>query len=264
MDGKQAQQIRRRFRSYVRRFETPAGRLPSLLQRKYEHSKRVARLAAKLAHAKRWTPGRCRTARVLGLVHDIGRFLQIERYGTLDDAASIDHGAAGVRALQEARVLAPCAPPVRRRITDGVRYHNRARIPSDVGPASMPYVRIIRDADKLDLFDLAYHSITSGEIKKHPAITYGKVGLDGPVNPVVLRKLRAHALIVHDDVRCVPDFLVLQLGWVLELDCNAALRLALDKQVVDRIAELLPRDRLVDDALAFVRRSVAARLANAV
>ena len=58
---------------------------------KYNHSFRVMKLQEKYAKLLGFSDENVELAKVIGLLHDIGRFEQLRVYNTYDDYKSIDH-----------------------------------------------------------------------------------------------------------------------------------------------------------------------------
>ena len=62
---------------------------------KIDHTLRVAELCDSIARGEGFTPAGCDLAWLCGLLHDIGRFEQVRRWGTFYDAQSASHAALG-------------------------------------------------------------------------------------------------------------------------------------------------------------------------
>ena len=72
---------------------------------KIDHTYRVAALCDRIAASLGLPPEERDLAWLCGLLHDVGRFEQLRRYGTFNDAESIDHAAMSARVLfEEGRV----------------------------------------------------------------------------------------------------------------------------------------------------------------
>ena len=80
---------RRAFAEYTRAYDPtdPKVRL------KIEHTYRVAALCEQIARSLSLSGADTDLAWLAGLLHDVGRFEQLRRYGTFEDAKSIDHAA---------------------------------------------------------------------------------------------------------------------------------------------------------------------------
>ena len=93
------------------------------------------------------------TAWLIGLLHDIGRFEQLKRFGTFIDSESIDHAAFGAdllfgEGLIREFVQEDFENPLLER---AIRTHSAFRLPEDFNRETMMFCNIIRDADKIDI-----------------------------------------------------------------------------------------------------------------
>ena len=123
---------------------------------KQEHSIRVMNISRQIAESLKLTPEEIEVATLIGLLHDIARFEQYKKYGTFKDLESIDHGDFGAEILEK---------DIRKYIENNkydeiiikaVKNHNKFKIEEGLTYEEELFAKIIRDADKLDLF---YHSV---------------------------------------------------------------------------------------------------------
>lgn len=169
----------RAFHDYVDAYDARNPRI-SL---KVDHTLRVADLAARIATAEGLAPDDVDLAWLIGLLHDMGRFEQIRRWGTFSDARSTSHAALGIEVVleQEAgtppfdadRETADFEPgvniyaglsPRKRRLRDfvssaeedelirqAIGTHSDLALPKEITGSVRTFCNIVRDADKLDI-----------------------------------------------------------------------------------------------------------------
>ena len=68
---------------------------------KYNHSYRVMKLSEKYSKKIGFSKEDIELAKIIGLLHDIGRFEQVKLYNTFNDKESVDHALLGVKLLFE-------------------------------------------------------------------------------------------------------------------------------------------------------------------
>ena len=141
------------FRAYTAGYD-PEN---TMIRLKIEHTFRVAYLCGRIAGSLGMTGGLLDLAWFLGLLHDIGRFEQVRRYGTFFDAKSVDHAEFGADLLFREGLI-------ERFPTDGlpeewpelsetaIRLHNKLTLPENLDPKTRFFAEILRDADKVDIF----------------------------------------------------------------------------------------------------------------
>lgn len=231
------------FGQYVDRFLTGDADHDAHIELKREHSLLVlagARTIVDEAVAEGVMDMVSARAALLGaLYHDIGRFPQYRRWRTFSDARSANHGLLGGRVLNEERPLADESPAVRRLAACAVVLHNRFAIPAGVSPRVRQVTRVVRDADKLDIFRvLAAHMQPGGP--RDEVVVLHLPETEGAWTPAVLDAVRSGRLASYADMRCMNDFRILLCGWSFDLGFAASRRLLRESGRVERLLAWLP------------------------
>lgn len=137
------------FREYTSHYDVRDDKV----RLKIEHTWRVAQLCEKIAQSLEMTREEQDLAWLAGLLHDVGRFEQLKRYGTFIDAESIDHARYGAEILFS-------SGRIRDYISDSeedgllrtaVAWHSAYRIPEELDGRTARFCNILRDADKIDI-----------------------------------------------------------------------------------------------------------------
>ena len=84
------------FEKYVYNFDMK----DETIKAKYNHSYRVMKLSEKYARKLNFSKEDIEIAKIIGLLHDYGRFIQIKQYHTMKDSI-IDHADLGIKLLFE-------------------------------------------------------------------------------------------------------------------------------------------------------------------
>lgn len=121
---------------------------------KINHTCRVAALCERIASSVGLED--TSLAWLCGMLHDIGRFEQVRRYGTFVDAVSVDHAALGADLLFREGLLerfcSGLSDAERHILETTIRNHSAYRIAEGLSKTETIYCHILRDADKLDIF----------------------------------------------------------------------------------------------------------------
>jgi hypothetical protein len=230
-----------------------------VLRLKREHCRRVAEDMTGMARDLGLAEDDIHTARVLGWLHDVGRFPQYARYQTLRDDRSVNHGQAGLQVLNSAQALAICEPADREIIVAGVGYHNRRAVPPGLAADVLRFVLMIRDADKLDIMQTLYEVWKNDEIQCHPELILG-IDLEGPVNPLVLADIRARRPVAYANIKSLTDFFLTQVSWVYDLNFRPAYQRLAQRRLLEQAAEVLPQEAVVQAEVAAAARHVRAHM----
>ena len=253
MNTLQLQEITKWFDSYTRTFSAIDGRFHPPLQLKVDHSKRVADNARQLAKDLRWSPPETHLAEALGWLHDAGRFSQFSEFRTFTDATSINHGERGWEVVRESNVLSALPPAEQKILLAGVRYHNAKTEPDHLDKESLRFLKLIRDADKLDIFHFVLASIRQDGFQSLPGML-PQVVLDGPVNPAIVHEIQTRQSCSITQVRSLVDFLLMQLSWIYDLNYSATFHQIIDRHIMDSIEQLLPKEQQIEQIIQSTRQ----------
>jgi HD superfamily phosphohydrolase YqeK len=264
MTTEQFEKLVRWFGDYVQRFYSQAGDeyLNNNLRLKEMHTHRVCGETRLLAEALKLSDNDARIAETIALLHDIGRFEQFKKYRTYKDTASEDHSAIGLRVMNEEGVLEDFDPQERTRIERAVEYHNKKVLPEGLDEKTELFSKIIRDADKLDI----YHLIIENLNRYYANPCTFQLELEFPDNPQcspdMLAAVEQGRLIDYSMLRTLSDTILLQIGWVYDIYFDATLRRIVEKRFLEQYISRLPDTDDVKRATHAVMRYVQKRLEN--
>lgn len=139
------------FERYVSAFDSQDERISG----KITHTYRVAANCLEISGGLGLGGNDTDIAFALGMLHDIGRFRQAEKYKTFLDSVS-DHAEEGADYLFSDGHIADFIPDLSagdtRIIEKAIRLHNKHLLPSGLDERELMFCNIIRDADKIDIF----------------------------------------------------------------------------------------------------------------
>ena len=257
MTPEQFEAIKTWFDNYVTPFCDTDPEGARNIRLKIDHTARVCDAMKFLAEGERLSPDERLTAAAIALLHDVGRFPQYRRWRTFRDSDSDNHARMSVDVIREQLVLGQLDDGERLAIEEAVRFHNQLFLPPRLRSGSDRFLRMIRDADKIDIWRvfLDYFSLPEGE--RASATMLGLPDLPG-VSVECLRQLEAQQVVRLDTVTRINDFKLLLLSWVYDLNFPASFRLVIENCYIDRLQELLPVDGVAAGVEA-VRSHAAAR-----
>jgi hypothetical protein len=227
------------------------------IQLKDEHSQRVQEEAMVISHGLDLPEQDIVLAQALGLLHDIGRFNQYEKYGTFRDDLSENHAELGVREISDAPILSMLSYEEKEIIKKGILYHNLHKLPEEEDPRCLFFCRLLRDADKLDIWKVVIDYY--GKKKDHNSCSALELGLpDTPgYSQEVLDNLNAAQTSSATAVKNLNDYKLLQIGWVYDINFSPTFREIRNRKYLQKIAHRLPRTLEFEKVLATVENYVA-------
>jgi hypothetical protein len=206
---------------------------------KDDHTRRVCRDIRMLGERLGLPEAELCLAQAAALMHDVGRFPQYARYGTFLDRASANHAHLSLRAMAAERVLTRLPRAERRLITRAVAFHNTARLPDEAPGFGRLLMRLLRDADKLDIWKVVTDYYARRREAPDPVI---ELGLPDPptCSPAAIASLAAGRMITLATLRCLNDFKLLQISWVFDLNFQPTFQALRDRGYIQKISACLP------------------------
>lgn len=250
------------FAGYVARFRDADGRLHPMQELKWAHTRAVVADADLIMQALRWAPSSRPLGAACAWLHDIGRFSQYAEFRSFEDRKSIDHASRGCAVIAAEQLLRDLPETERETVLTAVRMHNRRDLPADLPETAAPFVHLVRDADKLDIFRVFEEAARGGDLAGHPEIAWS-LDVNGKANPEILAAICAGRTVSYGWVHSLVDFVLIQVGWLrAQFHFDAALALAVERRALEfREAFVLERDDTdaVRRCFAVTRQALAVR-----
>jgi putative nucleotidyltransferase with HDIG domain len=248
-------QLKEWFTQYVSGYYTGESEHDRNIRLKEDHTHRVCQNILLLCRSLNLTHADSCLAETISLFHDIGRFEQYRRYQTFNDMKSENHAYLGLQVMAKHRVLSGIDLRERHLLTLAIAYHNAATLPENASECALLFMKLIRDADKLDIWKVVIDYYR--ERTENPNKT---IELDLPDNPVcspeALEALRQGRFARIQDMKTLNDFKLLQISWAFDLNFNQSFQILSDQQYIERIAETLPNFPEVTVAIGHVFRHI--------
>ncbi len=246
------------FADYCRAFHTGNAVDDRNYDLKEEHTGRVCENIRGIAGEAGVGDDGMLLAEAIALFHDVGRFPQYRRYRTFKDADSANHAALGVTVLREKGVLDKLPKDKQDIVIRGVGLHNVFAIPEQLDAKSALFLKLIRDADKLDIWRVFIDYYRLPEAERASAAGLGFPDLAG-YSPEVAACLDRREMVRLAMVRSLNDFKLLQLSWVFDLNFPASFRVIRERRLLEQLVATLPAEARESRAVASLFEFVAHR-----
>lgn len=250
------------FERYVRTFDDMDEEALKNIRLKVVHTRKVCEAMALLAVGEGLSPEETRIADAVALLHDVGRFPQFRRWRTFRDAHSDNHARLSVDAVRAERVLEALPERERLLIEEAVRFHNLKEVPPRLKGDSGLFLKLIRDADKLDIWRVFLEHYRSAPAERASAVSLGFP--ERPeISPDCLGALDQGRVVDLATVRTLNDFRLLQISWVYDMNFPTSYRLLAERALVPGLAAtflLAERDKAaLEAAVARAEGEIARR-----
>lgn len=214
------------FEKYVEKYNPEDEKI----KLKKEHIQRVAKVAEEIAKSENLTDEDIDLAWLIGLLHDIGRFEQIRRYHTFNDGKSINHAEMGVKILFDEGLIKEFVEDRRydELIRKAILNHNRARIESGLNEKELLHAKIIRDADKVDIFySLTVYS--KEEVWESPDLS------DEIISDKIFQEFKEDKIIEYKDRVSHADGLICHFAYVYDFNFKYSLQIIYRNNYIDKL-----------------------------
>lgn len=243
------------FAEYVRNYDPSDEKI----KLKIDHTYRVAGLCQRIAESLGLSEPDVDIAWLLGMLHDIGRFEQIRRFGTFNDAQSVDHAEFGADLLfkeglirkfaegyyEECELAEPENQEDEQIIKNkehhnkdtgllemAIRQHNKYRVKEDLTERQRMFCDILRDADKVDIFKVnadipmeIIYDVTTEELK------------NGIITKEVLESFYKKETVLKSVRRSAVDHIVGHISLLFELVYKESYRQAREQGYVYKLLD---------------------------
>lgn len=215
------------FDKYVSQFNPNEGRI----KLKIDHIKRVAIMSKKIAQNLHLSDEQIKLAELIGLFHDIGRFKQAELYNTFNDRISVNHAELSVKVLFDENLIDnfKVEEKYKKIIRLAVINHNRNKIEDNLNEEEMLFAKIIRDADKLDI----YYTICEYDF---PSIFWYPDFNSGPISDLMMNDFIANHFVNYSNIKSNSDQILIFYAYIFDFYFNFSLIFLKEKQYLDRFA----------------------------
>lgn len=241
------------FLDYVKNYDDTNDKI-SL---KIEHTLKVMDVAINTARYLNLEDEDIQLAGLIGLLHDIGRFEQVKRYNTFVDRESIDHGDLGVQILEENNFIRKfiqedCYDGI---IKIAIHNHNKKDIQKGLSDKQLLHCKIIRDADKTDIFRVLQHR----ELKLLDSNTQ--------ISEDVLEDFYNSENIKYEKIKNILDKFVCHVSYIFDFNYNYGLNILLQEHYIEKLVNKIENDNNVkidelDKITKFANEYIKHRLNN--
>ncbi len=244
METSEYHTIKSAYKHYIKQFSLSKQRLvfESNLQLKYEHTERVCDLIHLFSASLKLTEGQKNLALGIGLLHDIGRFYQLNCHRTYVDHGGLDHAMSGCRIIQDKNMIAHLPEHEQDIILSSVRYHNVKELPSGFPSHIRPFAELLRDADKIDIVKIAIDYYSGIRDQKDAGLIdiICEVTLEETCSPKIIQDVLKHKVVSITDIHTIYDEMLMYVSWLDKLNFECSRKRYVEDDYLPFIVSILP------------------------
>lgn len=191
-------------------------------------------------------------AKLIALLHDIGRFEQAKEYGNFVDFETLDHAEYGVKILFENGMIRQF---IETNIYDNIiekaiRNHNKYAIQDGLSERELLHAKIIRDADKIDNF-----RVKAIEDFKNIANTLDKEKMEHDfVSDKVYSVFMDKKTIVTTERETMLDMWVSYIAFIFDFNFNSGLKYIKENDYINILVDRIDyKNRITKEKMENIR-----------
>lgn len=242
--------------NYMKSFYTEDAEVQNAIRLKELHTGYVTSYARELAAHLGLDGHRQQLAEIIGLFHDVGRFRQYTVYKTFNDSRSEDHAELGLKVLSEVPLLKKLSREDAEIVRFAIGNHNKKEVAPTEDKEKILMAKIIRDADKLDIYRVLRPFLTGTGAEGAPNFVDVKASQE--VSPGFIEIFMAGGQADYHQIRTHGDRKLVRLLWVYDINFSWTLRRIVEAGYVeDVIASLEPKNERMEAGIRRLRDYVA-------
>lgn len=224
---------KKQFKEYLKNYDTENEKI----KLKIIHTYGVVKASEYIAKNLGLSQEDVDLAKLIALLHDIGRFKQLKLYDNfIDDMENNDHADYGVKILFEDKLIRKFIEDDQ---YDSIIYkaifnHNKYKIEDGLNEKELLHAKIIRDADKTDNFRVK-------EIEKFEAIFDTEVTEDvlekQTISENIYNDFMNSKIILRADRKTHMDMWVSYIAFIFDYNFNSGLKYIYENDYINRLVD---------------------------
>ena len=216
------------FKEYLKDYDIEDGNIKLKIKHTYE----VVNKSEYISKGLGLNQENIELAKLIALLHDIGRFEQVKQTNDFLDSKDFDHANHGVKVLFEDNLIRKFIENNKydNIIKEAIYNHNKYKIEENLNDAELLHSKIIRDADKLDNFRVkeTEHFSNIFPSKYNPkTINFESI------SPKVYNDFMSQKCIKLEDRQTQIDFWVCVIAFIFDLNFDISLKYVKENDYID-------------------------------
>lgn len=241
-------EVKEAFDKYVSDFDFKVDGI----EYKYYHSYRVQKYSEKISDMLNLGLKDKKLASDIGLLHDIGRFHQLEKYNSFCDK-KIDHADYGAKILFEDNLILnydinKCDYKI---VKKAIRNHNKYQIEDGLNERELFFAKLVRDADKIDILN-AFSSIRVLEICE----------CDEEISPSVREEFFNNITVRNVNVKNKNDKIISMLAFLFDINFEVSYRIIKEEDFINKFYDAIKHKEIFKEYFDYANKYLDEVLKN--
>ncbi|MBE8953061.1 MAG: HD domain-containing protein [Quinella sp. 1Q7] len=246
--------------SYMKSFYSDDAEVQQGILIKEKHTGYVTANCVELAKFLKLSTHDTQLAEIIGLFHDVGRFRQYSLYKTFNDADSEDHADLGIKVIDELNFFKELSAPDYQLVKFAIQNHNKKTVAPTDDERKNFFAKIIRDADKLDIYRVLEPFLAQENADKMPKFIKGKARPD--ISPDFVENFVTGEQADYRKIRTNGDRKIVRLMWLYDINFSWTMQKIVERGFIEKIVSNLPMDERVAEGVRRLKLHVKEKLSE--
>lgn len=249
--------LRDTFKTFITFFKQESYNENQTLEKTIEHIEKVVDNILILADSLELSENEKIIAEMAARFHDIGR-LWILLPGN-SECNITDHAEASIEYLKVNEPFNQLEISIQNIIIQVIRNHNKPDLPQKENETLLFYVKLLRDADKLDVWRATSEYITR-KAGKPNIVNELQLSDKGVVTTSFCKIIIEGGIPNKSDLVTFHDFIIFQMSWVFDLHFKKSFQILNQKQYIRYLYDSLPKNDSVIEIYRMLRIYIENRI----
>ena len=241
------------MQNYMKSFYSDNEEVQRGILIKEKHTGYVTSNCVELAKDLNFSKHDSELAEIIGLFHDVGRFRQYSIYKTFNDADSEDHADLAIKVIEELDFFKKIPAVDYEIVKFAIQQHNKKNIAPCTDERKNLFAKVIRDADKLDIYRVLEPFLAQENVDKMPNFIKNKGNLVADVSPDFVENFVTGNQADYRKIRTNGDRKIVRLMWIYDINFSWTMKKILERGYIEKIVQNLPQDKKIAEGVRRLR-----------
>ncbi|MBR4642192.1 MAG: HD domain-containing protein [Selenomonadaceae bacterium] len=247
---------------YMKSFYSDDAQVQQGILIKEKHTGYVTANCVELAKFLKLSTHDTHLAEIIGLFHDVGRFRQYSIYKTFNDADSEDHADLALKVIDELDFFKELTASDYDLVKFAIQNHNKKTIAPTDDERKLLFAKLIRDADKLDIYRVLEPFLAQENVDKMPQFIKSRGNLVAEISPDFVENFVTGEQADYTKIRTNGDRKIVRLMWIYDVNFSWTMKKIVERGYIEKIVSNLPPDERVAEGVRRLRLHVEEKLSE--
>ena len=248
--------------AYMKSFYSDDAQVQQGILIKEKHTGYVTANCVELAKFLKLSTHDTELAEIIGLFHDVGRFRQYSIYKTFNDADSEDHADLALKVIDELEFFKELSAEDYGLVKFAIQNHNKKVIAPTDDAKKILFAKLIRDADKLDIYRVLEPFLAQENADKMPQFIKSTSRLVADISPDFVENFVTGEQADYRKIRTNGDRKIVRLMWIYDVNFSWTMQKIVERGYIEKIVSNLPMDERVAEGVRRLKLHVKEKLSE--